>query len=164
MSDRPIRVQLSRRKGWRMPENTVRVARPGRWGNPFPVKGMHWVAVAMGFRADLAGRTACAVELHRRWLGLEGRDGPLANLPSTGGALEFDCGATITVEDQARGIAAVMAPIVSPDISLPATPTLDEIRRELRGKNLACWCPLDAPCHADVLLELANQPIDRSPK
>lgn len=27
---------------------------------------------------------------------------------------------------------------------------------ELRGKNLACWCPLGAPCHADVLLELAN--------
>lgn len=26
----------------------------------------------------------------------------------------------------------------------------------LRGKNLACWCPLDQPCHADVLLELAN--------
>jgi hypothetical protein len=28
---------------------------------------------------------------------------------------------------------------------------------ELRGKNLACWCPLDKPCHADVLLELANE-------
>lgn len=28
--------------------------------------------------------------------------------------------------------------------------------RPLRGKNLACWCPLDQPCHADVLLELAN--------
>lgn len=27
---------------------------------------------------------------------------------------------------------------------------------ELRGKNLACWCKLGAPCHADVLLELAN--------
>lgn len=26
----------------------------------------------------------------------------------------------------------------------------------LRGKHLACWCPLDQPCHADVLLELAN--------
>lgn len=26
----------------------------------------------------------------------------------------------------------------------------------LRGKDLACWCPLDQPCHADVLLELAN--------
>jgi hypothetical protein len=33
---------------------------------------------------------------------------------------------------------------------------LAEIRRELRGKNLACWCPLDQPCHADVLLRLAN--------
>jgi Domain of unknown function (DUF4326) len=28
---------------------------------------------------------------------------------------------------------------------------------ELRGKNLACWCPLDQPCHADVLLRRANQ-------
>ncbi len=28
----------------------------------------------------------------------------------------------------------------------------------LRGKNLACWCRLDAPCHADVLLDFANRP------
>ena len=28
---------------------------------------------------------------------------------------------------------------------------------ELRGKDLRCWCPLDEPCHADVLLELANR-------
>lgn len=27
---------------------------------------------------------------------------------------------------------------------------------ELRGKDLACWCSLDQPCHADVLLEIAN--------
>jgi hypothetical protein len=27
----------------------------------------------------------------------------------------------------------------------------------LRGKRLACWCALDAPCHADVLLQLANR-------
>ena len=27
---------------------------------------------------------------------------------------------------------------------------------ELRGKDLACWCDLDKPCHADVLLEIAN--------
>lgn len=26
----------------------------------------------------------------------------------------------------------------------------------LRGKNLACWCLLDRPCHADLLLEIAN--------
>jgi uncharacterized protein DUF4326 len=35
-------------------------------------------------------------------------------------------------------------------------------RAELRGKNLACWCPLPAPyepdtCHAAVLLEIANR-------
>lgn len=30
-------------------------------------------------------------------------------------------------------------------------------RIELRGKNLACWCRSDQPCHADVLLELANK-------
>lgn len=35
-------------------------------------------------------------------------------------------------------------------------PTLEAIRSELRGKDLACWCRLDQPCHADVLLELAN--------
>ena len=34
-----------------------------------------------------------------------------------------------------------------------------ELIAPLRGKNLACWCPLDAPCHADVLLELANKPL-----
>lgn len=27
---------------------------------------------------------------------------------------------------------------------------------ELKGKNLCCFCPLDQPCHADVLLEIAN--------
>jgi hypothetical protein len=32
----------------------------------------------------------------------------------------------------------------------------DDVRRDLRGKNLACWCPLDKPCHADILLEVAN--------
>lgn len=31
--------------------------------------------------------------------------------------------------------------------------------KELRGKDLACWCPLDEPCHADVLLEWANREV-----
>lgn len=35
--------------------------------------------------------------------------------------------------------------------------SVDFIRRELRGKNLACFCHEDQPCHADVLLEIANQ-------
>ena len=30
---------------------------------------------------------------------------------------------------------------------------------ELKGKDVACWCPLDKPCHADVLLKvLGEQP------
>lgn len=33
----------------------------------------------------------------------------------------------------------------------------------LRGKNLACWCRLDQPCHADVLLRLvALNPTQQS--
>jgi uncharacterized protein DUF4326 len=32
------------------------------------------------------------------------------------------------------------------------------VRENLRGKDLACWCPLTSVCHADVLLEIANEP------
>lgn len=35
-------------------------------------------------------------------------------------------------------------------------PTPEQIA-ELKGMDLACWCPLDQPCHADVLLDLANK-------
>ena len=28
---------------------------------------------------------------------------------------------------------------------------------ELRGKDLMCWCPLGAKCHADILLRRANE-------
>lgn len=35
-------------------------------------------------------------------------------------------------------------------------PSVEEIRAELAGKDLACWCELDEPCHADVLLRVAN--------
>lgn len=31
-----------------------------------------------------------------------------------------------------------------------------EITSELKGKNLACWCPLSSECHADFLLKWAN--------
>lgn len=49
----PLRVQLRRTKGWRLPENTVVVARPTRWGNPF--------------RTTKHG-AAIAVTLYRCWL------------------------------------------------------------------------------------------------
>ena len=34
-----------------------------------------------------------------------------------------------------------------------------DIIKDLRGKNLACWCALDQPCHADTLLRIANGPL-----
>ena len=34
--------------------------------------------------------------------------------------------------------------------------TVDEIRAELAGRDLACWCPLSSPCHADTLLAIAR--------
>jgi hypothetical protein len=43
------------------------------------------------------------------------------------------------------------------DAAYPEGSTAREILAlNLRGRDLACWCPLDQPCHADVLLEVAN--------
>lgn len=36
-------------------------------------------------------------------------------------------------------------------------PTRAEIRERLKGRDLACWRDLESPCHADVLLDLANR-------
>ncbi|MFP5320140.1 MAG: DUF4326 domain-containing protein [Acidimicrobiia bacterium] len=36
--------------------------------------------------------------------------------------------------------------------------SVDDVGRELQGRDLACYCPLDEPCHADVLLSVANEP------
>ena len=44
--------------------------------------------------------------------------------------------------------------VVAPANETPLTPA--EIRLALRGKNLACWCPLDGPCHSNTLLKIAN--------
>ncbi len=32
----------------------------------------------------------------------------------------------------------------------------EQARAELRGRDLACWCPTGGPCHGDVLLRVAN--------
>lgn len=113
----PVRIQLSRRKGWRMPPNTVSVARPGLYGNPF----IHPQAT----EAVAAFRRYCQGGTQRFEMGPDG--------------LQF-------------------AGSLHRNSLHHAWP--EWLRKEglpkLRGKNLACWCPLDAPCHADVLLELAN--------
>ena len=37
-------------------------------------------------------------------------------------------------------------------------PSLARIFTELRGRDVACWCPLDHACHGDVLVDIANGP------
>lgn len=49
-------------------------------------------------------------------------------------------------------------PLPWPKGKIPAQfTTVEDVKRELQGKDLACFCPLDQPCHADVLLEIANR-------
>lgn len=54
-----------------------------------------------------------------------------------------------TIETRADAVALYRRRVTSP----PPGHRYDE----LRGRDLACWCPLDGPCHADVLLERANE-------
>ena len=61
----PVRVQLRRTKGWRMPANTVSVARPGRYGNPFTAAGCR----EAGYRGTDDQIAARCVEAFRVWLG-----------------------------------------------------------------------------------------------
>ena len=105
----PNRVQLSRGRGWRMPPDTVKVSRPGRYGNPFPVG-------AEGPQGMIAPDQESAVGLFRQMM----FDGKLR--AATG------------------------------------YPSDEDIRADLRGKNLACWCKIGTPCHVDVLIEIANAP------
>lgn len=49
----PKRVQLSRANGWRMPPNTVNVARPTLWGNPFYVSRWRTAADCVALFTDL---------------------------------------------------------------------------------------------------------------
>lgn len=110
----PFRVQLSRRKGWRKPPNTVVVSKPSMWGNPF------WEGYGCRISAAWAYRLELEIE---------------------------------------RTLMRIGAPALNRHMRRIA-----EHLHELRGKNLACWCPTDMPdcyCHAGVLLELANAPAHR---
>jgi hypothetical protein len=54
MMTAPTRIQLSRRKDWRKPENTIVVARPTIWGNPFPIAKLGRPEAVRRFRAMIA--------------------------------------------------------------------------------------------------------------
>ena len=123
----PKRIQRKRTKGWRMPEGAVYVGRGSKYGNPYRV-GEGYVIIP---------------------------DGPYG-------------------ANQQRQVLPDITPRLAVDLyrlwlsymhtqDIPRDrPTPAEIEA-LRGKNLACWCPVvdengdPVPCHADVLLELANK-------
>ena len=46
----PKRIRLQRTKGWRLPSGAVVVARPSRWGNPFPLNGDNRDEVLRAYR------------------------------------------------------------------------------------------------------------------
>lgn len=51
----PQRIQLRRSKGWRMPPNTVKVTRPGKWGNPYSVAEYGRELAVKNYRLRLDG-------------------------------------------------------------------------------------------------------------
>lgn len=149
----PIRIQRQRVKGWKMPNNTVYVGRPTKWGNPYAYGSHHGLArvpaldgspweyenriSADGARHDYFHPDGAVTEHHVRYM------------------TRAEC-----VETYRR---ALLTPTGGLRLTwrdtwlAPVQPlTVDDVRRELAGQNLACWCRLDQPCHADVLLEVAN--------
>lgn len=118
----PVRLQLSRTKGFRLQDHSravngrdaVNVARPSKFGNPFTKKDAQ--------DAGFVGSNRMLVAAYLDWIG---------------GGENYWYGAA---SDRTR------------------SGVLDSMH-ELRGMNLACWCRPGEPCHADVLLELANRPV-----
>lgn len=53
---KPKRIQLSRRKGWKVPPNSVKVDRTTKWGNPFNVR---YYVEQVGYSEQFARDTAC---------------------------------------------------------------------------------------------------------
>jgi Domain of unknown function (DUF4326) len=120
MSSAPHIVMLSRKAGWRMPKDTVKVARPTMWGNPYAV-GMERIPDA-----------ATAVAAYRWWVGSADWDAWLYSHH-------------FSAWHETQG--------------LRGEQKLSVHLEKLRGKNLACWCKAGEPCHAAVLLELANKEV-----
>jgi hypothetical protein len=117
-----------------MPENTVYVGRPSLWGNPWTPAEAH---AQTGFDPSMTRRdkAALAVDLYRH---------------------ELEHFGLLTDYDYVVGTPRWYQ--VQRDVVASGARNMGEYAAiALRGKNLACWCPLDQPCHADVLLELANR-------
>ncbi|MEM7046059.1 MAG: DUF4326 domain-containing protein [Pseudomonadota bacterium] len=135
----PKRIQRKRTKGWRMPPNTIYVGRSTKWGNPIevntPKKDIRW-RLFDGQEASHSG----AVDAFERLV--------FAAQKSKKNTMVY-------CYRQRQRVHFRRLPPGDKRIRLIAAVVYD--LEELRGKDLACWCPLDKPCHADVLIKLANR-------
>lgn len=132
----PGRIQMRRTRGWRKPEGAIYVGRPSRWGNP--------VKVGDGqFHLSVAGHGQVGFYDPKRTTYY---DALLSTVPDAAAATDL----------YRREMESMLEAGDYDDVV--------EALEALRGHDLACWCPLDQPCHADVLLEFANRPIEPSPE
>lgn len=128
----PQRIQRKRAKGWRMPVSTVYVGRPTRWGNRF------------------AASSGCV--LARPWSEVRARP-LLAGVYRAGDEVIYSCHAPAErAIEHAVDLFRAFCEVEQRDYRNEFNAWL----YPLRGRDLACWCRLDQPCHADVLLDLAN--------
>jgi uncharacterized protein DUF4326 len=145
----PERIQLRRTVGWRKPEGAVVVSRPGRWGNPFAYR----TRTALARVPALDGS---AWEYEDRI----SADGMRHDYHHPGGRVTEHWVRYMT---RAECVELYRRALVTPTPQLylldrsRARLTVEDVRTQLAGRDLACWCRPDQPCHADVLLELANR-------
>jgi hypothetical protein len=136
----PERIQRRRTKGWRLPEGAVVVDRTSRWGNPFKVGSRYISRTAFH---DAPYPVASSRELgtfeHAAWSPWPAWTQVVAD-----------------VRDRAHAVELFRAHVAYEDEDWNP----EQIRRDLGGRDLACFCPLGEPCHAAVLLEIANDPED----
>ena len=141
----PQRIQRKRTKGWRMLEGAVYVGRPTIFGNPF-----------RAYKCDCCGY----------WDVRDDNDVTyLVNHAYVRQQSVRSDARTWTSRDQA---VRESVRLYNDELTywvggrMKWDPVFREAVESLRGRDLACWCPLtDAagnpvPCHADALLELAN--------
>lgn len=131
----PIRLQRSRAKGSRLVSPNglpvVCVTRGTKWGNPFRIFGENEF-----LHCDASHRRKILCP----WVVFDHDQDFIATAAH---AVEY-FRRWLSGEFNAAGIVR------------PCTFSIEDIRRALGGKNLACWCKPNAVCHADILLQLAN--------
>lgn len=148
----PERIQRRRSTGWRMPEGAVYVGRPTKWGNPFRLRTPY----------GLARMPAVNGEGDWEYEGRISADGARHDYHEPGGKITVCHVRYMTPAEcvELFRAALVREPTPSMRMAYPSgsfvKPTVEDAVRDLAGHDLACWCPLGQPCHADVLLQLAN--------